>query len=108
MRSGAALTAMLLIIGTIRLPLDKLDIARPVMAEILSASRAEDGCVAYSYAEDVIEPGLIHVSELWRDQATLDRHFASEHIARWRAEWPGLGIGERHLTVYDVGEPRPV
>lgn len=99
---------MLLIIGTIRLPAEKLDSARPVMAGMLLASRAEDGCLDYSYAEDVLEPGLIHVSELWRDQAALDRHFASDHIARWRAAWPDLGIGERNLRVYEVGEPRPV
>ena len=99
---------MLLIIGTIRLPAEKLDLARPAMSAMLRASRAEDGCLDYSYAEDVIEPGLIDVSELWRDQAALDRHFASAHIARWRAEWPGLGIGERNLCVDEVGEPRPV
>ncbi len=97
---------MLLIIGTIRLPAENLDLARPVMAEMLRASRAEDGCFDYSYAEDVIEPGLIHVSELWRDQEALDRHFASPHIARWRAAWPDLGIGGRNLKVYEVGEPR--
>ncbi len=99
---------MLLITGTIRLPAAQLDLARPVMAEMLRASRAEDGCLDYSYAEDVIEPGLIHVTERWRDQAALDRHFASDHIARWRAEWPRLGIGGRDLNVYEVGEPRPV
>lgn len=98
---------MLLIIGTIRLPAENLDLARPVMAEMLRASRAEDGCLDYGYAEDVLDPGLIRVSELWRDQEALDRHFASSHIARWRAEWPRLGIGERNLEVYEVGEPRP-
>jgi quinol monooxygenase YgiN len=36
----------------------------------------------------------------------LDRHFASEHIAAWRAAWPELGIGERALQVYGVAEPR--
>ena len=99
---------MLLIIGTIRLPAENLESARPVMAEMLRASRAEDGCFDYSYAEDVLEPGLIHVSELWRDREALDRHFASPHIARWRAEWPRLGIGDRSLHVYEVGEPRSV
>ena len=99
---------MLLIIGTIRLPAANLDSARPAMAAMVHASRAEDGCLDYSYAEDVLEPGLIHVTELWRDQDALDRHFASAHIERWRAAWPELGIGERDLRVYDVGEPRPV
>ena len=99
---------MLLIVGTIRLPAGKLESARPVMAEMLRASRAEDGCLDYSYAEDVLDPGLIRVSELWRDREALDRHFASAHVARWRAEWPRLGIGERNLKVYEVGDPRPV
>lgn len=76
------------------------------MARMISASRAEDGCEEYSYAEDVLEPGLIHVKELWRDQAALDRHVASDHIARWRATWPDLGMTDRSLRVYDVSRPR--
>ena len=73
---------------------------------MICASRAEDGCQEYSYAEDVLDAGLIHVKEVWRDQAALDRHFASEHIAAWRAAWPELGIGNRDLRLYEVGDPR--
>jgi len=98
---------MLLIIGTFRLPAHRLKAARPVMTRMIEASRAESGCIAYDYAEDVLEPGLIHVKELWTDQTALDRHFASAHIAAWRATWPSLGIGERNLRVYDVGDSRP-
>lgn len=67
---------MLLIVGTIRLPPENLDAARPVMRRMVEASRAEPGCLDYGYAEDVLDPGLIHVKELWTDQAALDRHFA--------------------------------
>ncbi|MBS1822116.1 MAG: antibiotic biosynthesis monooxygenase [Acidobacteria bacterium] len=97
---------MLLIVGTIRLPPEKLKDARPFMRAMVESSRAEDGCVEYGYAEDVLDPGLIHVKELWRDQAALDRHFATDHIADWRASWRALGIGDRDLRVYEVGEPR--
>lgn len=97
---------MLLITGTVRLPPDALNEARPVMSRMIYASRAEDGCFEYAYAEDVLVPGLIHVKELWRDQASLDAHFASAHIAAWRAEWPRLGITDRDLKVYEVGEGR--
>src|SRR5262244_4253636 len=98
---------MLLIVGTVRLPPQNLETARPVMARMVRASRAEDGCERYAYAEDVLDPGLIHVTELWRDQAALDRHMASRHVAGWRASWPALGITDRNLRLYEVGAPRP-
>jgi quinol monooxygenase YgiN len=97
---------MLLIVGTVRLPPKKLEEARPAMQRMVAASRAEDGCMEYCYAEDIGDPGLIHVKEMWRDQAALDLHFGSPHIAVWRASWQEFGIGERNLRVYEVGESR--
>ena len=96
------------ILGTVRLPPQNLYLARPVMAEMVAKSRAEDGCLEYAYAEDVLEPGLIRVSEVWRDQAALDRHAASAHIKAWRAAWPGLGLHDRRLVAYEAGASRPI
>lgn len=97
---------MLLIVGTIRLPACNMDAARPAMRRMVEASRAEDSCMEYGYAEDVLDPGLIHVKEMWVDQHALDRHLASAHIAAWRADWPALGLGDRDLRAYEVGDPR--
>ena len=99
---------MLLIVGTVRLPSRMLDAARPIMAIMIEASRAETGCVEYSYAEDILDAGLIHVKERSTNRLALDEHFGSAHIANWRANWPFLGIGERNLCLYEVGEPRPI
>ncbi|MEO5706906.1 MAG: putative quinol monooxygenase [Alteraurantiacibacter sp.] len=99
---------MLLIVGTVRLPPENLAAARPVMERMALASRAEAGCIEYGYAEDVFDPGLIHVKELWVSRAALDAHFASAHIGAWRAEWPALGLGERALRVYEVDEGQRV
>ncbi|QPC91071.1 putative quinol monooxygenase [Mesorhizobium sp. INR15] len=98
---------MLVIIGTIRLPPDKLAEARPAMERMVSGSRAELGCLEYSYARDVFDAGLIRVTEVWSDRASLDAHFASPHLADWRASWPALGIGERSLVLYEAGEAKP-
>jgi quinol monooxygenase YgiN len=98
---------MLLIIGTIRLPAEKLAEASPAMQRMISGSRAEPGCIDYSYAQDVLDAGLIHVTEVWSDRAALDAHFRSPHIADWRASWAALGIGERNLVLYEAGEPVP-
>jgi quinol monooxygenase YgiN len=99
---------MLLIVGTVRLPAGQMDAARPMMEAMVEASRAETGCVEYSYAEDVLDAGLVHVKERWVDRAALDAHFRSAHLANWRANWPSLGIGERNLCLYEVGEPKPI
>ena len=98
---------MLLIIGTVRLPPDKLTEARSAMQRMISASRAEPGCIEYSYAQDVLDAGLIHVSEVWSDRAALDAHFRSVHIADWRASWATLGIGDRNLMLYEAGDLKP-
>ena len=99
---------MLLIVGTVRLPAENLPDARPAMQAMIEASRAEEGCIDYGYAEDLLDPGLIHIKELWTDQSALDRHFSSAHIAAWRASWPALGIGDRDLRIYEGNKSRPV
>jgi quinol monooxygenase YgiN len=78
------------------------------MLEMLAASRAEDGCLVYSYAEDVAEPGLIRVFEAWRDQAALDAHLRTPHMAEWRAAWPQFGVSDRRLSLYEVAAERPL
>jgi quinol monooxygenase YgiN len=41
---------MIMILGTVKLPADKLDGARAAMERMVTASRAEQGCTGYSYA----------------------------------------------------------
>lgn len=98
----------LVIAGTIRVPPENLAAFRPHMLAMLEASRAEDGCLVYSYAEDVAEPGLIRVFEAWRDQAALEAHFATAHLAAWRAAWPEFGVSDRRLIAYEVASQRVV
>ena len=96
----------LIIAGTVRVPVENLQAFRPHMLAMLKASRAEDGCIAYSYAEDVAEPDLIRVFEAWRDQAALDAHFETPHMAAWRSHWPAFGVSDRQLRAYDVAAVR--
>ncbi|HTX48328.1 MAG TPA: putative quinol monooxygenase [Caulobacteraceae bacterium] len=97
---------MLIVAGTVRAPPENLDAFRPRMAAMMAASQAEDGCLDYNYAEDVTQPGLIHVFERWRDLAALDAHFATPHMAAWRAAWPSFGVSDRRLFAYEVASER--
>ena len=91
-----------LIAGTVRVPPENIPAFRPHMDRMLEASRAEAGCITYSYAVDVQDPGLIRVFEAWRDQAAVEAHFAAPHMAEWRAAWPAFGVSDRRLSIYEV------
>lgn len=107
MSDEATLPPKLAVIGTVRVPPEAIEAARPAMAAMLEATRAEPGCVSYSYAEDVIDPGLVRVAELWRSQADLDAHFATPHMAVWREALGKVGILSRDLMVYEISGGRP-
>jgi quinol monooxygenase YgiN len=98
----------LIIGGTFRLTPEALEGLRPHMLEMLAASRAEDGCEVYSYGEDVAEPGLIRVFEVWRDQAALDAHFKTAHMATWRTHGQTFGVSDRRLFAYEGASQRPL
>ena len=97
-----------LIAGTVRVPPQNLERFRPHMEAMLAASRAEDGCLAYSYAVDVLDAGLIRIFEAWRDEAALNAHFATPHMAEWRAAWPQFGVSDRNLSLYQIAAERPL
>ena len=94
---------MLIVMGTVRMPPENLNEARFAMQEMIEASREEEGCQQYAYSEDVLEPGLIHVIEIWRDREALDEHFEADHLMEWRANWDRLGIHDRNLYVTEAG-----
>ena len=57
-RALAGTGVTVIIAGTVRVPPENLEQFRPHMLAMLTASRAEDGCLEYSYAQDVADPGL--------------------------------------------------
>jgi quinol monooxygenase YgiN len=92
----------LIIAGTVRVAPDKLEALRPHAVEMVRATRQEDGCVAYAFSEDLGEPGLIHIFEIWRDAEALKGHGASEHMKVWRAAAGEAGVSDRRLKTYDI------
>lgn len=93
---------MILVSGHFRLPRERLEEARPIMQRVVEETRQEPGCLAYSYAEDIGEPGLIRVSEAWVSGEALTAHFATPHMRRWQEERATLGLTDRDITRYEV------
>ena len=95
---------MIAVLGHFRLPPERLAEAREAMARVIEATRAEAGCLAYSYAEDTLEPGLIRVAEMWESREQLAIHFQAPHMQRWVEERAPLGLTDRQISAYELGE----
>ncbi|HKV74870.1 MAG TPA: putative quinol monooxygenase [Gemmatimonadales bacterium] len=64
------------------LPGDRAPILAALSA-VIAATRAEDGCEEYGCYEDTQRSGRFVFVERWRDQAALDRHLMTPHMADW-------------------------
>lgn len=99
---------MIVLTGTVRIPAGKLDQARALMKAVIEETRKEEGCLFYTFGEDVLDPGLIVIAEAWRDEACLGAHLGSSHFAAWRDGAGALGVHDRQLTVYEAVSSKPL
>lgn len=97
-------TPNVLVIGEFRLPPERMADAREAMERVVTATRAEAGCLGYSYAEDLLDPGLIRVSEKWESRELLAAHLAAPHMVVWKQEREGFGLSGREIIGYTVDE----
>lgn len=95
-----------IVTGWVRMAPEDVAKALPAAQAVMAASRVEDGCDEYAYAEDLGEPGLIRVSERWRDFAALEAHFRTPHMDAWRRALSEVRLLERKVTAYDVASER--
>ena len=99
---------MIIVSGILRLAAADLARLREAAAGVLSATRAEDGCIVYSFAEDLLEPGLVRIYEEWESREALAAHGRSAHIAAWHKALSAVTVIERDLKLIEAGKAEPL
>jgi quinol monooxygenase YgiN len=99
---------MLVIAGTIAIDPTKREVAIAAAKEMMTATRREPGCRAYTFSLDLDDPGRVHLFEHWDSQTALDAHFQTPHMARFNAAVEGLGVREASLQKYEVSTVGPL
>ena len=95
---------MLAVIGSFRFPPDRVAEALPLTQKVITATSMEVGCSAYSYATDVADPGLFRVVKIWDSRAAIKAHFATPHMLQWSEARAALGLSDRIVTAFPLGE----
>lgn len=74
----------------------------------IAGSRAEDGCVAYDWSVDPLEPGTLHVFEEWESEAALGAHFRDPSYLAMRAHLESYEITGFDVKLYSAAGVEPV
>jgi quinol monooxygenase YgiN len=98
---------MIIVAGTVRVAPQRIEELRPAAEAIIKATRAEAGCRVYSFAEDIVDPGLVRIFEIWESRAHLDAHVKQPHMQPWRDALKRLDAKDRDVRIYEAsgGEP---
>ncbi len=99
---------MLIVAGSITTEADERDVFLTAVAPTVAATLDEPGCREYSFSPDPLDPNRIMLYELWDDQASLDGHFASDHMAQWQSVRKGLGVVGADIKKYTISAVGPV
>ncbi len=98
---------MLIVTGTVEVDPDQVDELMAAVRTATAATRVEDGCLAYSFSVDLLDPAIVNVVERWRDQEALTAHLASPHIAAFLTE-AGPAIKGMDILKYEIASSGPV
>lgn len=59
---------------------DAADAARAILAELVTPTRREPGCLRYELYQQTDSPHIFQTVELWQDQAAADAHMTTPHV----------------------------
>ncbi len=69
---------------------------------LIRFTRAEKGCVSYTFYQEVNNRDEFLFFEEWDDRDALKTHLMTEHFLDFSGKVSGLIIGEPNITVYEV------
>lgn len=82
------------VVATIPASPDAVDDLRTALQDLVAATRQEPGCLAYDLYESAAAEGVFVTVEKWSDQAALDAHMQTPHIAAALAAAEGRLAGD--------------
>ncbi|MEM7221044.1 MAG: putative quinol monooxygenase [Pseudomonadota bacterium] len=94
---------MILISGSLHIAAEQQDGILDAVATMVAASREEPGCIDYAFSRDLVDPGIVRITERWQDVDALKAHFAMPHMATFQAALGSVEITDREIF-YMSGE----
>jgi len=74
--------------------------------ELITATRAELGCISYALLDDPQDAGACVFLEEWTDKPALAQHLTTAHISEWHQKSKELLAGKTMIKLYQAEEAK--
>jgi quinol monooxygenase YgiN len=95
--------------GDIYAQIPRREEVRELMRATQASVREQPGCISYTFAETLDDPGHYVVMQEWRDEASVEEHYASPAFAEYQQRIAALLVRTSELRMHVVSEGfRPI
>lgn len=98
---------MVIVMGTFQVEPAQREQFLAARGEAMRRSRAEEGCLEYTFAADPLDPARVVLLERWASQEALDAHLAAPRPPS-TSSGPSVEALSTTIRVYDAARERPL
>ena len=91
---------MIKVMATLIAKTDKVEETKAALSSLVEPTNAEDGCISYALYQADDDPTEFVTIEEWTDQAAIDAHMGSDHIAAALGAAPEILAADPKITNY--------
>ncbi|MFT4569540.1 MAG: quinol monooxygenase YgiN [Hyphomicrobiaceae bacterium] len=99
---------MLIVAGEVVVEPGQMEAVRQPLEQMMKATRAEPGCLAYAFSVDIADPCVLRVFERWESEAVLAAHFSTLHMGEFGAAMAAVEPKSMDIKVYGVSGELPL
>ena len=99
---------MLMVLGEAKLGEGALEAGHTALSAMIQASRAEEGCIDYTYSVDILDPTRLMITEKWVDNDALVYHFGTPHMAAFQKAISELDVTITQVLKYQEDDGAPL
>lgn len=91
---------MIKVMATLISKADTVEDTKAALSSLVAPTRDEAGCISYELFQSDADPTEFVTVEEWSDQASIDAHMGSDHIAAALAAAPDILAADPKITNY--------
>jgi len=99
---------MLIVTGVVEVAEEGVARARDAALAMVAETMKEQGCLVYEFSQVLGHASRFRVYEEWQNQAALEAHFATPHMAAFRAVLADIGVMSSEIHRVVGGEKQPL